>query len=138
MLIRLRPLVLYHVTFKKFLSSIRRDGLKPHVPGKVWGVCAPDMTNGKRVVWLTADPTEWTHDKHREKTWRKPDTRLLTVNVNWKDKRLRHYLSWIDPNKKQFANSSQGQSVLAWFVYVGTIKPEQIIGGLELKKRRAA
>jgi hypothetical protein len=96
----------------------------------------PDVTNGKRVVWLTADPTEWRHDKHREKIWRNPDVRLLTVKVNWNDKRLRHYLSWIDPNRKIFANSRQ--SVLAWFVYLGAIKPEQIIGGLELKKRRAA
>jgi hypothetical protein len=132
------PPVVYHVTLKKFLPSIRRDGLKPHVPGKVWGVCTPDTTNGKRVVWLTADPTEWRHDKHREKTWRNADARLLTVMVSWSDKRLRHYLSWKDPNKKEFLNSNQGQSVLAWFVYLGTIKPEQIIDGLESARGKVA
>jgi hypothetical protein len=132
------PPLLYHVTRKRFLPSIRREGLKPHIPGKVWGVCSPDLTNGKRVVWLTADPTEWRHDKHREKSWRDPEARLLTVMVPWTDKRLQHYLSWIDANKKHFHNSNQGQNIFAWFTYLGRIISEQIVGGLESALKAAA
>jgi len=93
LLVGCRPTALYHVTLRKFLPSIRREGLKPHVPGKVWGLCDPDMSRGKRVVWLTADPTQWRHDKHHRKSWRNPDAHLLPVIVRWNDERLHHYLS---------------------------------------------
>jgi len=74
------PMVLYHQTSKDRLAKIRREGLKPHRPGDVWGVCDPAvwgvcdpaMTRGKRVVWLTADRHTWNHDRHRSKnvaTW---------------------------------------------------------------------
>jgi hypothetical protein len=53
----IHPTYLYHCTLKELLPRIRREGLKPHVPGKVWGVSDPSATNGQRVVWLTADPT---------------------------------------------------------------------------------
>jgi hypothetical protein len=119
------PTVLYHVTRKKFLPRIRRGGLKPHVPGKVWGVCDPDVTKGKRVVWLTANPIQFKHDKHHQKSWRDPDGRLLRVVVNWDDERLRHYVSWRDPKKKEHWGSQNNP--LGWFVYFGTIPPGQII-----------
>jgi hypothetical protein len=69
-----QPMVLYHCTPKKFLPRIRREGLKPHVPGAVHGVCDPSMTWGKEVVWLTADPMQWKHAKHPRKSWRNPDS----------------------------------------------------------------
>ncbi len=77
----IRPMVLYHSTRKKFLPRIRREGLKPHLPGEVWGKCDPSMTRGKPVVWLTADPTQWRHDKHPRKDWRNPDNVLLTIRL---------------------------------------------------------
>ena len=73
MLVGYHPTVLYHVTKKRLLPRIRREGLKPHVPGKVWGASDPSATRGKRVVWLTADPTEWRHDQHHLKSKRDPD-----------------------------------------------------------------
>ena len=117
--------VLYHVT-RNYLPRIRREGLKPQVPGKVFGICDPDVTKGKRVVWLTADPTEWKHDKHHRKSFRDPDASLLTVAVSWKDECLRHYLSWRDPTKTEYFNSNSN-NVPAWFVYFGTIPPERIV-----------
>jgi hypothetical protein len=35
---------LYHVTPKRLLPHIRREGLKPHVPGKLWGASDPSAT----------------------------------------------------------------------------------------------
>ena len=119
------PTVLYHVTRKKFLPRIRREGLKPHVPGKVFGICDPDMTKGKRVVWLTADPVQWKHDRHHRKSWRDPDAKLLAVFVSWGDERLRHYLSWRDPKKKDDTDCTNNR--LGWLVYFGTIRPGPII-----------
>jgi len=119
------PTVLYHVTRKKFLPRIRREGLKPHVPGKVFGVCDPNMTKGKRVVWLTADPTQWKHDKHHRKSWRDPDAHLLPVIVHWGDERLRHYLSWRDPKGEELLCGENDH--IGWFVYFGTIRRRQII-----------
>jgi RNA:NAD 2'-phosphotransferase (TPT1/KptA family) len=119
------PTVLYHVTRKKFLPRIRREGLKPHVPGKVFGYSNPNMTNGKRVVWLTADSTQWKHDKHHRKSWRDPDAAMLAVIVSWNDERLLHYLSWRDPKKKYQLTCPN--NFLGWFVYFGTIKRQYII-----------
>jgi hypothetical protein len=119
------PTVLYHVTSKQLLPRIRREGLKPHVPSRVWGICDPDMTKGKRVVWLTANPVQWRHDKHHLKSWRDPDARLLTALVSWGDERLCHYLSWRDPKKKD--NTYCSNNRLGWFVYFGTIRPELIM-----------
>jgi len=118
---------LYHVTLKKFLPRIRREGLKPHVPGRLWGASDPSATTGKRVVWLTADPTQWKHDKHHRKTWRDPDARLLRVVVRWDDERLLHYLSWRDPKKKELDPWTCSNNIFGWFVYFGTIRPGQII-----------
>jgi hypothetical protein len=119
------PTVLYHVTLKKFLPRIRREGLKPHVPGAVHGKSDPSMTGGKRVVWLTANPVQWRHDRHHLKRWRRPDAVLLTVIVSWNDKRLHHYLSWHDPKKKYWLTSAN--NFMGWFVYFGTIKQDHII-----------
>ena len=121
------PTVLYHVTPKRFLPRIRREGLKPHVPGKVWGVCDPSATGGKRVVWLTADPTQWKHDKHHQKSWRDPGAHLLRVVVNWDDERLHHYLSWRAPKKKELMVETCPNNMLGWFVYFGTIRPDYIM-----------
>jgi hypothetical protein len=120
------PTALFHVTPKKFLRRIRREGLKPHIPGKVWGVTDPDVTHGKRVVWLTADPTQWKHDKHHRKSWRDPDATLLPVIVDWQDERLHHWVSWRDP-QKEFRHWSCNNNVLGWFVYFGRIRPDQIM-----------
>jgi hypothetical protein len=128
------PTVLYHVTRKRFLPRIRREGLKPHVPGKVCGVCDPDATKGKRVVWLTADPTQWKHDKHHRKSWRDPDEHLLPVIVSWNDERLHHYLSWRVPKRKELLPETCPNNQLGWFVYFGKIPPSQIM----FPKRRAA
>ena len=110
---------------QEILAAHSTRGLKPHVPGKVWGVCHPDVTQGKRVVWLTANPIQFKHDKHHQKSWRDPDGRLLRVVVNWDDERLRHYVSWRDPKKKEHWGSQNNP--LGWFVYFGTIRPGQII-----------
>jgi len=125
MLVGYHPTVLYHVTKKRLLPRIRREGLKPHVPGKVWGASDPSATRGKRVVWLTADPTEWRHDQHHLKSKRDPDAISLMVLVSWKDERLRHYLSWRDPKKKEHFTGNPN-NVPAWFVYFGTIPPKRI------------
>jgi hypothetical protein len=119
------PMVLYHVTPRSRLAQIRRRGLKPHVPGKVWGLCDPSTTRNKPVVWLTADPTTWKHDRHPKKAWRDPEKVLLPVIVNWGDSDLRHYMSWIDPRKKDFWNHQNKPA--AWFVYFGRISPKQIM-----------
>ena len=120
-----RPMVLYHSTPKKFLPRIRREGLKPRVPGDVWGACDPAMTRGKKVVWLTADPSEWRHDRHPRKDWRDRDTALLTICIDWTSPKLKHFLSWRYPRKRQrvFCNDNMP----AWFVYFGRIKPSQIL-----------
>jgi hypothetical protein len=123
------PMVLYHSTPKDRLAKIRREGLKPHVPGKVWGVCDPSMTKGKRVVWLTADPHEWKHDRHPNKKWRCHDTRLLTIVISWRAKKLRHYLSWVDPDKRE-AHSCQN-NLAAWYVHFGKINRNMIIDDLK-------
>jgi hypothetical protein len=120
------PTFLYHCTRKELLPRIRREGLKPHVPGKVRGASDPSATDGKRVVWLTADPTTWKHHKHHLKSWRDPDAVLLPVQVGWNDKRLHHFMSWRDP-KKQESFTSNPNNVAAWFVYFGTIKPRSIL-----------
>jgi hypothetical protein len=121
------PTVLYHVTRKRFLPRIRREGLKPHVPGKVWGACDASAARGKRVVWLTADPTQWKHDKHHRKSWRDPDAKLLRVVVSWDDERLHHYLSWRAPKKKELLVETCPNNMLGWFVYFGKIPPRQIM-----------
>jgi hypothetical protein len=128
------PTVLYHCTQKKFLPRIRREGLKPHTPGKVWGATDPSATKGKRVVWLTADPTRWKHDRHHRKSWRDPDAVLLPVVVGWDDKRLHHYLSWRAPKKKELLVETCPNNMLGWFVCFGKIPPSQIM----FPKRRAA
>jgi hypothetical protein len=119
------PTYLYHVTLKELLPRIRREGLKPHVPGKVWGASDPSATDGQRVVWLTADPTTWKHHKHHRKSWRDPNAVLLPVLVSWRDKRLHHYLSWRDPKRKEYFTPNPN-NVPAWFVYFGTISPKSI------------
>ena len=126
-------MVLHHVTPKDRLAKIRREGLKPHVPGEVWGVCPPSVTKGRRVVWLTADAHEWRHDRHPNKKYRKNGARLLTVAVNWQDKNLHHYLSWADPKKRETFNGQQ--NLPAWFVYFGTIKPRGIVDGLRPRRK---
>jgi hypothetical protein len=77
-------MVLYHQTPKDRVAKIRREGLKPHVPGKVWGICDPAMTGGKPVVWLTADQHTFHHAKHPDKKMRKPDAVLLTIHSTGK------------------------------------------------------
>jgi hypothetical protein len=57
-------------------------------------------TGGKPVVWLTADQHTFHHAKHPDKKMRKPDAVLLTILINWKEPKLRHYMSWLDPRKK--------------------------------------
>jgi hypothetical protein len=52
------------------------------------------------VVWLTADQHTFHHAKHPDKKMRKPDAVLLTILINWKEPKLRHYMSWLDPRKK--------------------------------------
>jgi hypothetical protein len=99
--------------------------LKPHVPGKVWGVCDAKETRGKPVVWLTADPLEWKHDRHPRKAWRNPDVVLLTVQIDWSSPKLKHFLSWRDPGKRLSVFCKN--NVLAWFVHFGPIKPSQIV-----------
>jgi hypothetical protein len=101
------PMVLYHCTVKSRLPQIRRRGLKPYVLGRVWGACDPVVTRNKPVVWLTADPTTWKHDRHPKKAWRDPEKVLLPVLVNWGDPDLLHYMSWIDPRKKDFLEPSK-------------------------------
>jgi hypothetical protein len=128
------PMVLYHQTRKDRLAKIRRQGLKPHVPGKVWGVADPTITRGKPVVWLTADRNTWRHAKHRRKSFRDPDAVLLTILIDWSAPKLQHYMSWIDPRKKVGWWDSKNNPA-AWFVYFGTIRPAQIIGGLERRGR---
>jgi hypothetical protein len=130
------PTYLYHSTPKTFLPRIRREGLKPHVPGKVWGATDPSASKGKRVVWLTADPTQWKHDKHHRKSWRKPDTVLLPVVVSWHDERLSHFLSWRDPKKKELQPWSCPNNELGWFVYFGKIPPTQILFPRRKRRRR--
>jgi hypothetical protein len=132
----LRPpalMVLYHVTRKDRVAKIRRQGLKPHVPGKVWGVCDPAATRGTPVVWLTANPLDWKHDRHPNKAFRDPNAVMLTILIGWQT-RLHHYLTWLDPHKKSDWVSQN--NLLPWFVYFGTIKPAQIIDGLERPKRK--
>jgi hypothetical protein len=128
LLCHVKPMLLYHVTPIDCLAKIRREGLKPHRPGEVWGVCDPSMTRGKRVVWLTADPHEWKHDRHLNKKWRNPDARLLTIVISWRVKKLCHYLLWFDPDKRKAYNCQN--NLAAWYVHFGTIKPEHIIDGL--------
>jgi hypothetical protein len=120
------PMVLYHVTHRSFVAKIRRRGLKPHVPGKVWGVSDPELTRGKPAVWLTADPTTWRHAKHPNKAFRDLDAVLLTVLINWSAPKLHHYMSWMDPRKKNSWLDCPNNPA-AWFVYFGTIPPKQII-----------
>ncbi len=129
------PMVLYHETPKDRVAKIRRQGLKPHVPGKVWGVCDPRVTRKKSVVWLTADPTTWCHNRHPNKAKPDPDRVLLTVIVNWQDPKLRHYISWRDPRKKMdwFENKN---NPAAWFVYFGRIPPNAIIIPRRSKSKR--
>ena len=122
-----RPMVLYHATVKSRLAQIRRKGLKPHVPGKVWGKCDPAMTRNKPVVWLTADPTTWGHASHPNKAFRDRDQVLLTILINWCEPKLRHYMSWFDPRKKKNKYWLHcPNNPAAWFVYFGTISPKQI------------
>jgi hypothetical protein len=113
------PMVLYHVTPRSRLAQIRRRGLKPHVPGKVWGVCNPSTTRNKPVVWLTADPTTWHHSRHPNKALRNPNQVLLTVMINWSAPKLRHYMSWFDPHKKKHWLFCKN-NLAAWFVYFDT------------------
>jgi hypothetical protein len=122
------PMVLYHQTQKDRVAKIRKQGLKPHVPGKVWGVADPSLTNGKPVVWLTADPMTWRHDRHPNKAMRDPKQVLLVVRINWSNPKLRHYMSWRDPNKKEPGAFwyEHKDNPAAWFVYFGRIKPDQI------------
>jgi hypothetical protein len=124
--ITIEPMVLYHVTRKDRVAQIRREGLKPHLPGKVWGICDPVMTRGKPVVWLTADKHTWRHVKHPNKAWREPDAVLLTILINWSAPKLQHYLSWFDPRKK-LPWLDCPNNTAAWFVYFGTISPKQIM-----------
>jgi hypothetical protein len=129
------PMVLYHVTRKDRVAKIRREGLKPHVPGKVWGEADPSITGGKPVVWLTADPHSWRHIAHPNKAFRNPDTVLLKILINWRAPKLRHYMSWFDPQKKQNWLYCQNNPA-AWFVYFGKIGPSLIVDGLERPRRR--
>jgi hypothetical protein len=124
-------MVLYHATPRSRLAQIRRKGLKPHVPGRVWGVCDAAMTRGKPVVWLTADPTTWRHAKHPNKKKRNPDQILLTVMIDWSAPKLRHYMSWFDPRKKKDWFFVCKDNPAAWFVYFGALPPGRIVGGLE-------
>ena len=119
------PMVLFHSTPKKFLPRIRREGLKPHVPGDVWGLCDPRMTHGKPVVWLTADPRDFNHSKHPQKDSRNPDVVLLVVGIDWTSPELKHYLSWRDPRKRDPVRCNNNMP--AWFVHFGRIKPSQIL-----------
>jgi len=128
-------MVLYHATLKDRVAQIRRQGLKSHVPGKVHGVADPSMTRGKPVVWLTADPHTWHHAKHPRKAFRKSEAVLLTILINWSAPKLRHYMSWFDPGKKENWRQCQNNPA-AWFVYFGKIPPAWIIGGLERPKRK--
>jgi hypothetical protein len=124
------PMVLYHVAHKNRLAKIRREGLKPHRPGDVWGSASPEMTRGRSCVWLTADSREWRHDRHPDRKFRNPKTRLLTVAIGWDSKKLHHYLSWFDPDKHGEAFLYR-QNVPAWFVHFGKIAPEAVIDGLK-------
>jgi hypothetical protein len=137
MLHRIEPMVLYHVTLRDRVAKIRRQGLKPHVPGKVWGIADPAMTKGKPVVWLTADPHTFHHHKHPLKACRKSDAVLLTILISWKAPKLLHYMSWFDRRKKKHWLQCQNNPA-GWFVYFGRIPPSQIIFGLERRKRKAA
>jgi hypothetical protein len=119
------PMVLYHQTRKDRLAKIRRQGLKPHVPGEAWGVDKPVATKGKPVVWLTADPTTWRHARHHNKA-KRDDGVLVTVIVNWQDPKLRHYISWRDPRKK-WTFCENPNNPVAWFVYFGRIPPAAIV-----------
>ncbi|MGB3744180.1 MAG: hypothetical protein WBD11_06565 [Xanthobacteraceae bacterium] len=132
---RISPMVLYHVTVRDRVARIRREGLKPRVPGKVWGKCDPSVTRGKPVVWLTADPASWRHAKHHNKSLRNPDGVMLTILINWTAPKLKHYLSWLDPHKKEHLLDHRNNPA-AWFVYFGRIYPGQIIAGLERPKRK--
>jgi CRISPR-associated endonuclease Cas3-HD len=76
----------YPFPFGRFLSHI----IAGHHAG----------TGGKPVVWLTADQHTFHHAKHPDKKMRKPDAVLLTILINWKEPKLRHYMSWLDPRKK--------------------------------------
>jgi hypothetical protein len=128
-----KPMVLYHQTHRKFLSRIRREGLKPHTPGKVWGAASPKMTWGKKVVWLTADRATWRHSKHPQKDMRNPDTVLLTILIDWSAPKLKHYLSWRFPTKRCGLVDGKNNPA-AWFVHFGRIPPAMIVGGLERRK----
>jgi hypothetical protein len=132
---RIHPMVLYHVTVKDRVAKIRREGLRPHVPGKVWGVCDPSITRGKRVVWLTADRHTWHHAKHPNKSRRNPEGVLLTIMIPWNAPKLKHYMSWRDPRKKE-PWTEHVNNPAAWFVHFGRVPPGMIIGGLERPKRK--
>jgi hypothetical protein len=125
------PSVLYHSTQKSRLAQIRRQGLRPYVPGKVWGVADPAMTRGKPVIWLRADRNTWHHSKHPNKKLRNPDQILLTVLIDWSAPKLKHYMSWFDPSKKKDWFLVSKNNPAAWFVYFGKIPPAWIVGGLK-------
>jgi hypothetical protein len=143
-------MILYHVTKREFLPSIRERGLVPHVPGVVWDDSDPNvaaLTGGKPVVWLTADKTEWRHDAHA--TNKNPATRLLTVRLEY-SKRLVRYAPWLHKLNPQYYQDMQisyaqnvadglpPQNVEAWHVYFGTIRPDRIIDGLDAEKAERA
>ena len=64
------------------------------------------------------------------------DRRLLTILISWEAPKLRHYMSWFDPNKKKHWLQCQNNPA-AWLVHFGKISPAQIIGGLERSSRRS-
>jgi hypothetical protein len=145
-------MILYHVTRKKFLPAIREQGLIPHVPGVVWDDGHPEvakMTDGKPVVWLTADATEWRHDASATGD---TEARLLTVRLEPNSKRLVHYATWLHDHDPDFylhmqirykeicegRYSETPQNIEAWHIYFGTIRADRIIDGLVERVTEAA
>lgn len=148
-------MILYHTTRIKNLASIAREGLWPHVPGVVWDGGEPAvarLTHGRPVVWLTADGSEWRHDRHEERISCAPDTRRLSVRLEPNNKRLMAYWPWLQKHDLPAAacvnrwraeaqlglSERPDQNVPAWFVYFGTIPPDKIVDGLEREQEQAA
>jgi len=118
--------------------------LRPHVPGVVWGD-SPDVariTDGKPVVRLTADGSEWQHDKHELSRSVIAGVRRLTVKLEANTKRLVAWWPWRQKCDPQFWNAwlmraklgpFPDQNVEAWYAHLGTIPPSRIIEGLPIE-----